>query len=199
MAMPMLAPTSTCRPDSVSGAWRVGQQALADGAGIGHVGDIEQEDAELIAAETGGDVARPQARSEALGDDDEQLVAGGVAEAVVDGLEVVEVEEHRRDRAGAGPRGEGRLGLLDEAASVDEAGQGIVEGLVAELNLQGASLVDVALEQPDEAGQAGQHEEGREARSRRPRREPAGRVGAHRDEERPGDHREREADHPDRS
>ena len=51
---------------------------------------------ELVAAEPGHEVAVPDGAGDPLGDRDEQGVAGGVAERVVDDLEVVEVEEQDR-------------------------------------------------------------------------------------------------------
>ena len=88
-------------------------------------------------------------------------------------------------------RGERRLGLFDEPAPVDEARQRVVERLVAELDLQGAALVDVPLQQADQAGQAGEDEERQEGRRAGHDRQTAGGVGADRDEQRAGDHRER--------
>ena len=57
------------------------------------------QDRELVAAEAGHEVAVPDRAGDPLGDGDQQGVAGGVAEGVVDDLEVVEVdEEDRGDR-----------------------------------------------------------------------------------------------------
>ena len=76
-------------------------QALGDAPGDRHLRGIPQEDGELVAADPGGEVARAQGRLDALADGREQLVAGGVAEGVVDDLEVVEIEEQDdRDEPG---------------------------------------------------------------------------------------------------
>jgi hypothetical protein len=64
-----------------------------------------QQDGELVAAQAGDAVAGAHARGEPAGDGDEQLVAGRVAEGVVDRLEAVEVDEQHRRR---GTRGRGR-------------------------------------------------------------------------------------------
>ena len=75
---------------------RAGQRAvqaggdLADGAAVGDVG---QQDGELVAAEAGEDVVAAQRLAQARGDVDEQLVAVLVAQRVVDLLEAVEVDE----------------------------------------------------------------------------------------------------------
>ena len=68
--------------------------------------------------------------AQAAGEGDEQLVADLVAEAVVDALEVVEVEEeHDRAAVGAAERG---LDLLGEQRAVGEPGERVVVGAVRE-------------------------------------------------------------------
>ena len=79
--------------------------SLRDAGRGGDVGVLEQ-DGELVAAEAGGRVLGAQRRSDSVGRLDQHVVAGGVAEAVVDRLEVVEVdEEHGRVRRGCAGRG----------------------------------------------------------------------------------------------
>ena len=86
---------------------------------------------------------------------DEELVAGRVAEAVVDVLEVVEVDEdhgHRaRPAAGAPQR---VLEALGEEQPVREVGERVVERLVGETLLEDLALVDAA-QGEDGAGQEG--------------------------------------------
>ena len=68
--------------------------------------EVADQDEELVAALAGDQVAGPRHRPEPLGHLAQELVAGGVAEAVVHELEVVEVdEEHGRARARSGARG----------------------------------------------------------------------------------------------
>ena len=55
--------------------------------------DTLQQDGELVAAEPGQRVAGPESGADALGDRHQELVAGVVAEAVVDDLEPVDVGE----------------------------------------------------------------------------------------------------------
>ena len=57
------------------------------------VGLVLGQDRELVAAEPGDQVVVADEAADPLGDRDEQRVAGGVAEGVVDDLEVVEVDE----------------------------------------------------------------------------------------------------------
>ena len=57
---------------------------------------LGQQHRELVAAEAGEHVGVAQPRAQRLRDARDQLVAGAVAERVVDRLEVVEVEHQRR-------------------------------------------------------------------------------------------------------
>ena len=77
------------------------QHALGDRDRVLLVGDVLAQDRELVAAEAGDGLVPAQRVAQALGDRDDQLVAGRVAEAVVDDLEAVEVEEQHRDVAAA--------------------------------------------------------------------------------------------------
>ena len=74
-----------------------------------------------------------------VGDAAQQLVADGVAERVVDALEVVEVDEHHGDLARRA-RLERLAHLLAEQRAVGEPGQRVVLRLVLELFLQVAEL-----------------------------------------------------------
>ncbi|HWG73712.1 MAG TPA: hypothetical protein VG184_06625 [Acidimicrobiales bacterium] len=101
--------------------------------GHGEVGDILGRDHELVAAQAGYDVARPDCVAQAPGDRGEHGVAGGMAERVVDLLEPVEVDV--QDRA---PR-TGQPGFLERLAQamqkthpVGQSGQAVVGGLLVE-------------------------------------------------------------------
>ena len=111
-------------------------KALRQPAGLVGLGGLLQQDCELVAAEAGGGVADSQRPDEALGDRDEYLVAGSVPEAVVDELEVVEVEKQNGER---GPRPGGPRRCMLEAVAekrpVGETAQCVVESLVLELFL----------------------------------------------------------------
>ena len=90
------------------------QQPLCDLDDLRALRDALQQDGELVAAQARGGVHLAEGRAQPVGDADEQLVAGGVAQRVVDGLEVVEVDERDRDdlvvprRAAAAPARCGR-------------------------------------------------------------------------------------------
>ena len=67
----------------------------APGNPDGHLvaGGLLEQDGELVPAEAGDRVLVPDAGLEPAGHGDQQVVAGGVAELVVDRLEVVQVDE----------------------------------------------------------------------------------------------------------
>ena len=85
---------------SASGAGRaalgdLGAQVLAQlqrPVGIG----LRHQHRELVAGEAGDDVGGPHPFAQDLGDLADQVVAGVVAEAVVDRLEAVDVDDHHR-------------------------------------------------------------------------------------------------------
>jgi hypothetical protein len=95
-----------------------GLQAGGEHPSRGGVRHVLAQHPELVAAEPGDGVLRPDGAGEALRRDREEVVARGVAEAVVDGLEVVEVQQHQGDAGGvlAGDRSalEGVLEPVEE-------------------------------------------------------------------------------------
>ena len=111
---------------------------------------ILQQHHKLVAAEARRRVAGADAVGQALGHVDQRRVAGAMTEAVVDRLEVVDVEEHHPEPALLAPRAADRVTHpLHEQRPVGEIGDGIVEGLVGELLLEGLALADVAGVQDD--------------------------------------------------
>ena len=107
---------------------------------------------ELVAAEPADRVGLAQDAGDPCGDDAQQLVADRVAEGVVDALEAVEVDEHRR-RVGAVAAGvdEHLLGAVHDQRAVRQPGERVVQRLVAQ-------LAGLLLDHPQRAGAAaGQH------------------------------------------
>ena len=101
-------------------------------------------DGELVAAEAGEDVALAQALAEQRRDPRDDLVAGGVAERVVDVLEVVEVEQQQRAVGAVAAHELGVLvELLGEARAVVQAGERVVRGEVVQVLLVVAAVRDV--------------------------------------------------------
>ena len=104
------------------------EQPLGDADRFGRLGDRREHDGELVASEPGRDVAGAQALLNAAAELGEDPVADVVAPAVVDALEVVDVDEQQRspllrllaDRNHV-------LQLLVEEGAVREVRQGVVE------------------------------------------------------------------------
>ncbi len=95
---------------------------------------------ELVAAEPGDHLAGGgRAGLQPVGDLDEQPVAGRVPEAVVDGLETVEVEVAQPE-ALAGPGAQRLLQAFEEEGAVGQAGERVVGGLVAQPQVEQAAL-----------------------------------------------------------
>ena len=132
------------------------EQALDEHLGLARAAG---EDRELVAAQAGDGVVGAQRVAQPLAADLEQAVAGGVAERVVDLLEVVEVEEG--DHRGLA-RGE-RLGdpLLEQRA-VRQAGQRVLEREPLQLVVAQPAAAG-AVEQREQRGEA----DDREQRARR--------------------------------
>jgi hypothetical protein len=98
---------------------------------------ILEEDDELVTAEPGQGVPRPQRSLQPAGHLDQQLVAGGVTQAVVHDLEPVEVEEDEGVMGRAtGDAGLGVAQPIEEQRPVRQIGDGIVERLVGEALLE---------------------------------------------------------------
>ena len=136
-ATPMLTGAFAAAPSCAGAGPERPDQALGDAPRDGHLRGIPEEDRELVAADPGREVPGPQGRLDALADGREELVARGVAEGVVDDLEVVEVEEQDdRDQPGRVGRLEALGHALGEERPVGEPGQGVVVGLVLELVLE---------------------------------------------------------------
>ena len=117
--------------------------------------DVLEQDRELVAAEPGGGVGRADACRDALSHLEQDPVADGVTEAVVDGLEVVEIDEQHGHAHAVAQRPRDRVAdALVEQRPIGEVGDGIVEGLVGELLLERLALGDVAAVEHDPADRA---------------------------------------------
>ena len=75
---------------------RVG--AIGDDAGSGGLG-LGHDDGELVAADAREQVRAAHGAGQVRRDVDQDLIAGLVAEGVVDGLELVDVDEGQRERS----------------------------------------------------------------------------------------------------
>ena len=148
------------------------EDALGDALGVALVGHLRQQGDELVAAEPADRlegavrahahgleralehlVGVAHARAQAPRHLDQQLVAGAVAERVVDDLEAVEVDQQQRHLVvEAAAVLERPLGAPDQLAPVGQAGEGVEVGEVADPVLGEAPVGHVL----DDAGVADQ-------------------------------------------
>jgi len=119
--------------------------ALAHVHRLAHVGDLREEDRELVAAEPRDRVGGAHGHPQTDRDLTKQVVAHGMAERVVHFLEAVEVGEEQGERRPVASRREQRLldTVLEERA-VREAGERVVQRLMRERLLGAHALRDVA-------------------------------------------------------
>ena len=103
-----------------------------DPLGFGCAGNIGEQKREFVAGEAGKERSRGAAgrfavdeHAQAVRDHDQQLVAAGMAEVVVDRLEAVEVDEQHRGGAALGFASR-PLGLGAEVEAIGQAGDRIV-------------------------------------------------------------------------
>ncbi len=86
---------------------------------------------QLVAAEPGREVPAPELGTDPVRDLDEDGVALGVPERVVDLLEVVDVEvQQRHERPGPGRPGQREVEVVQEVGAVGQPGQRVVQGPV---------------------------------------------------------------------
>ena len=149
-ATPMEAATRTSLPSTRYGwervirsrsaiSWIWYSRALRSRAAV-----ADDEGGELVAAEPGGGVPGADRVLEPAGGLDEQLVAGLVADGVVDRLEAVEVDEEHGGAAVAGAAAGERLAdALGEQRAVGQVGERVVLGVVLQLGLEPDPFGDV--------------------------------------------------------
>jgi hypothetical protein len=116
-------------------------RALGDGDRLLGATDVAADDHELVAAKARHGVAGAQRLVQAGRELEQQVVAGAVAQAVVDELEVVDVEEEDRHPGLAAVRlGQCDREAVDEERAVRQPGEGIVQSLMADVGLGSAAL-----------------------------------------------------------
>ena len=140
-----------------------------------------QQQRELVPAEAGHQVPRGQAGSEALRHRPQQRVARGVAEAVVDDLEPVQVQEQHRQPVWPGPR-QRAPELVHEHRAVGQAGEGVGESQAGQLLLEGLPLGHVTHVDHDPAHARLVEEVGGEDLHEAPRAVPVAHAVDHRDQ-----------------
>ena len=114
-----------------------------------HAADRLAEDGELVAAEASHGVLRAQRALDARGHLAEDLVAGAVAEAVVDPLEAVDVEEVDGGGVTAAAAIDRVCEPVTEEGAVGQSGERVVEREALELGLHALAVRHVE-EDPEE-------------------------------------------------
>ena len=100
------------------------QDLVGEKGGVRRLLDADQDDGKLVAAEPSDRVGLANDRPEPLPHLLKQKIANGMAEGVVDILEVIEVEiQHRESLVTAARPGDCLLERLDEDAAICQAGQ----------------------------------------------------------------------------
>ncbi len=113
--------------------------------------DRRLEDDEFVAAEARHHVGVADDLAQPVGHRAQQLVAAGMAERVVDLLELIEIDEQHGAGLARMPRGSQRLvDLVAKVSPVRQAGERVVARHVADLGLGVLALGDV-LDQHDRA------------------------------------------------
>ena len=113
--------------------------------GLLHLVQLGQQHRELVAPQTPHRVASAQGIFQAPRHLHQHLVASGMAIAVVDGLEVVQIQQQQRKWPPLGRAGvDGLLQPLAKLPAVDQPGEVVMRCLVAGLGLQAAHFRDVA-------------------------------------------------------
>jgi len=129
--------------------------ALHGAHDVTRIGDIGDQDRELVAPKTGDGILRPQTQPEALGDLDKKLVSHQMAEAVVDDFEPVEVEHDFEPVEVEQQDGEPLFGMafgaltgrgqpFHEPDTVREAGEDVVQRKKAKLSFAFDPARDIA-------------------------------------------------------
>ena len=118
-------------PVELEGLAHESDEAVGDAPAVLGASDVGEQDRELVAAESCGQVVGSQRVGEAVGDRLEQAVTGGMAQRVVDRFEVVEVED---DEPHVTPVALGLLEHVVESLAQERAirqlGERVVHGAV---------------------------------------------------------------------
>ena len=152
-AMPTLARSATSTPPTASGAPSDSGDALGDLLGVRGVGDVLEQERELVAAEAGDGVARADASSAAA----RRPPGARWSPAACPRLSLTALKSSRSTNRTTTPAVLPAAPLqrmrhaVGEQRAVGEAGERVVEGLARELRLEHLALGDVAVVDDDAA------------------------------------------------
>ena len=150
-ATPTLQPMRNWRP-SISNGWRQDSRTWrATAIAASTFGRVIDEHRELVAAEPRDRVAGARALHETVREVAQQRIARAVPEAVVDGLEIVEVDEQHGRRHAVADVPDRLVHAVGEQRAIGEQRQRIVESQRAQLVVQARGIGYVADVQRDAA------------------------------------------------
>ena len=147
-------------PVTWSGRRKRLDQAVHEGHDVAEIGDVDQRDGELVAAQPGDQVALTQRRLNAGADVAQHLVAARVIGGIVDLLELVDVEAEHGDMAAVALHARHGVGeAVVERLAIGEAGQGVVLLEIANLRFGLAALASPHPREGGGHGNAGAEQE----------------------------------------
>ena len=130
------------------------KQPLGGGRGLLPAVDARQQDQKLVAAHSTGDIGLAQRGAQPRRDGHQQHVAGRMAELVVDGLELIQVDEQQCHRTLLAARARGLVReQLAQQRAVGQSGQVVVHRQPLELRVLVLELVDQRPDLPLHAAQ----------------------------------------------
>ena len=149
------------------GGGQRGEHALGEQGGAGAVRNARLDDRKLVAAESRQSVAVAHAGPQPLRHRHQEPVAGEVAKAVIDGLEVVQIEVVQRDHLALPlPAAQRLIQPVIVQPAVRQIGEGIVMRQVPDavarggrIGEQAADVPGLVQQQPDEDAAADQDAE----------------------------------------
>ena len=125
----------------VDRASKRGEDPLRVPNDLGLVGRTITQHEELVAPEPGNGVMRPHRTAKAIRHLDQDLVADGVSEAVIDELEAVEIHHEQRDRSSPSAGvSHGLRRAVQQERAVGEIGECVVEGMMGDFRLCSVAL-----------------------------------------------------------
>ena len=114
-------------------------------AGIGGVVKFGRQHGKLVATEARDGIGLANVRAQSIGHRFQHPIANGMAERIVDILEMIEVEVKHAKEMLVPPRAGGRLlERFQESGAIDQARQSVVAGEVDEIFLNSPAVGDVA-------------------------------------------------------
>lgn len=123
------------------------------------------QDNELVAAQAGNSISRALTTLQRASGGDQELIADQMTQAVVDIFKAIQIDEQDRKRSLSGVllALDGMLEPIQKQVAIGQAGQGIVQGLVAQALFRQLTVGDIGLRANQTDGMAGRIPDGQPA------------------------------------